>query len=84
MFRRRNVKRKQLIGTIVDINWSLENKGIEKFPKVNYDLMIQIRDLIIKHYNVIDSPITEDTLLVKDECTGKYFYLFLFVILLYY
>ena len=43
LFKRHNINRKQLIDTIVDINWSLENKGINKFPKVNYDLMIQIQ-----------------------------------------
>ena len=43
--------------------------------------MIQIQDWIVKYHSVIHSPITEDTLLIKGECTGKYF---LFVILLYY
>ena len=46
--------------------------------------MIQIQDWIVKHHNLTDSPITEGMLLVKDECTGEYFYLLLFVILLYY
>ena len=35
--------------------------------------MIQIQDWILKHPNVIHSPITADTLLIKDEFTGKYF-----------
>ena len=35
--------------------------------------MIQIQDWILKHPNVIHSPITIDTLLIKDEFTGKYF-----------
>ena len=82
--RRGNLKRKQLIDAVVNINWSSEKKRIKKYPKVNYDLVIQIQNWIAKYYNVIDSPITEDTLLVKDECTGKYLYLFLFVMLLYY
>ena len=34
--------------------------------------MIQIQDWILKHPNVIHSPITADTLLIKDE-SGKYF-----------
>ena len=46
--------------------------------------MIQLQDLIVKHHNVIDSPIVEDALLGKDECTGEHFSLFLFVILLYF
>ena len=45
--------------------------------------MIQIQDWIVKHHNVIHSPIIEDTLLIKDEYIGKYFHLFLFVIYLY-
>ena len=40
--------------------------------------MIQIQDWILKHPNVIHLPITADTLLVKDESTGKYFYFVLF------
>ena len=35
--------------------------------------MIQIQDWILKHPNEIHSPITIDTLLIKDEFTGKYF-----------
>ena len=56
----------------------------KKYPKVNYTLIIKVQDWIMKHLNMIDSPITNDTLLVKDEYTGKYFYLFIFVIILYY
>ena len=70
LFRRGNVKRKQLIDAVVDINW-LSEKRIKQYPKVNYDLMIQIHDWIVKHHNLIHSPITEDTLLVKDEYIGK-------------
>ena len=81
--RRGNVKIKQLIDAVVNINWSSEKKRIKQYPKVNYDLVIQIQDWIVKYYNVIDSPITEDTLLVKDECAGSYLYFF-FVMLLYY
>ena len=44
----------------------------KQYPKVNYELMIQIQDWILKHPNVIHSPITADTLLIKDE-SGKYF-----------
>ena len=47
-------------------------KNEKWYPKVNYDLLIQIQDWIMKHHNVIHSPITEDTLLIKDECTGEY------------
>ena len=46
--------------------------------------MIQIQDWVVRHHNVIHSPIIEDTLLVKDECIGKHFCLFLFVMHLYY
>ena len=46
--------------------------------------MIQIQDWILKHPNVIHPPITADTLLIKDESTGKYCFSFLFVIHLYY
>ena len=44
--------------------------------------MIQIQDLILKHPNVIHSPIIADTLFIKDESTGEYFYLILFDIYL--
>ena len=84
LFRRGNVKRKQLIDSKVHINLSSEKKSIKKYPKVNYELMIQIQHWIVKHHNVIHSPITQDTLLINDYCTGKYCYLFLFVIHLYY
>ena len=80
LFRRCNVKIKELIDTVV----RKEKKRIKQYPKVYYDLMIQIQDWIVKHHNVINSPITEDTLRIKDECTGQYLHLFLFVILLYY
>ena len=83
-FRRGNVKRKELIDSKADINWSSEKKRIKQYPKVNYELMIQIQDWIVKHYKVIHSPITQDTLLIKDESTGKYCFSFLFVIHLYY
>ena len=73
LFRRGNVKRKKLINAKVDINWSSEKKRIKQNSKVNYELMIQIQDWIMKHHNIIHSPITEDTLLVNDEYTGKYF-----------
>ena len=46
-------------------------KNKKQYPKVNYELMIQIQDWIVKYHSVIHSPITEDTLLVKDECIGK-------------
>ena len=46
--------------------------------------MILIQDWILKHPNVIHSPIIADTLLIKDESTGNYFYLFLFDIHLQY
>ena len=39
-FRRGNVKRKQLIDAVVNINWSSEKKRIKQYPKVNYDLVI--------------------------------------------
>ena len=48
-------------------------KRIKQYPKVNYELMIQIQDWILKHPNVIHLPITVDTLLIKDEFTGNYF-----------
>ena len=74
LFRRDNTKGKQLIDDVDDINWSSEKKRIKTYSKLNYNLMIQIQDWIVKHHNVIHSPITENTLLIKDECTGKYFY----------
>ena len=40
LFRRGNVKRKQLINSIVDINWSSEKKRIDQYPKVKYELII--------------------------------------------
>ena len=70
-FKRGNVERKQLIDFIVDINWSSENKRIKKYSKVNYELIIQIRDWMGKHHSVIHLPIIQDTLLIKDECIGK-------------
>ena len=73
LFNKSNVKRKQLIDDVDDINWPSDKKRIEQYPKVNYELMIQIQDWILKHPNVIHSPITADTLLIKDEFTGKYF-----------
>ena len=75
-FNKGNVKRKQLIDAVDDINWSSDKKRIKQYPKVNYELMIQIQDLILKHPNVKHSPIIAATLLIKDEYTGEYFYLF--------
>ena len=72
LFNKGNVKRKQLINAVDDIEWSLDKKRIKQYPKVSYELMIQIQDWILKHPNVIHSPITADTLLIKDE-SGKYF-----------
>ena len=66
LFRRGNVKRKIIIDDVVDINWLSEKKRIKTFPKVDYELIIQIQDCIVKHHNVIHSPITEDTLLIQD------------------
>ena len=43
-FDKGNVKRKQLIDTVDDINWSSDKKRIKQYPKVNYELMIQIQD----------------------------------------
>ena len=48
-------------------------KRIKQYPKVNYELMIQIQDWILKHPNIIHSPIRADILLIKDEFTSKYF-----------
>ena len=72
LFNKGNVKRKQLINAVDDIEWSSDKKRIKQYPKVNYELMIQIQDWVLKHPNVIHSPITADTLLIKDE-SGKYF-----------
>ena len=72
LFEKGNVKRKQLINAVDDIEWSSDKKRIKQYPKVSYELMIQIQDWILKHPNVIHSPITADTLLIKDE-SGKYF-----------
>ena len=55
----------------------------KKYPKVNYTLIIKVQDWIMKHLNMIDSPITNDTLLVKDEVKGTYLYFFIFVIHFY-
>ena len=41
--------------------------------------MIKVKDWIMKHPNIISSPITNDTLFVKDEVTGRYLYLLIFV-----
>ena len=73
LFNKGKVKRKQLIDVIDDINWSSDKKRIKQYPKVNYELMIQKQDWILKHPNVIHSPITAGILLIKDEFTGKYF-----------
>jgi len=72
LFNKGNVKRKQLINAVDDINWSSDKKRIKKHPTVNYELMIQRQDCVLKHPNAIHSPITADTLLIKDE-SGKYF-----------
>ena len=50
----------------------MSEKMIIKYPKVNYVLMIKVQDWITKHPNIIASPITDDTLLVKEEFAGKY------------
>ena len=34
--------------------------------------MIEIQDWILKHPNVIHLPITADTLLIKNDFTGKF------------
>ena len=73
LFNKGKVKRKQLIDAVDDIEWSSDKKRIKQYPKVSYELMIQIQDWILKNLNVIHSPITADTLLIKDEFTGKYF-----------
>ena len=57
---------------LIILNGHQIKKRIKQYPKVNYELMIQIQDWILKHPNVIHSPITADTLLIKDE-SGKYF-----------
>ena len=62
----------------------IDTKDNQYYRMVSIDTVIQIQDWIVKHHNVIHSPITEDTLLIKDECIGKYFHLLLFVIHLYY
>ena len=41
--------------------------------------MIMVKDWIIKHPNIIASPITDDTLLVKDEVTGKILFISIFI-----
>ena len=38
--------------------------------------MIKVRDWDLKHSNVVASPIANDTLLVKDEETCKFFVCF--------
>ena len=49
---------------------------IKKCSNVNYDLMIKVQDWVLKHSNVVTSPITSDTLLVKNEKTGEIFVYF--------
>ena len=44
LFRRGNIKRKQLVDAVVDINWSSDKERIKQYPEVNCDLMIQIQD----------------------------------------
>ena len=44
LFRRGNIKRKQLVDDVVDINWSSDKEIKKQYPKVNCDLMIQIQD----------------------------------------
>ena len=46
LFNKGNVKIKQLIDAVDDINWSSDKKRIKQYPKVNYELMIQIQDWI--------------------------------------
>ena len=46
--------------------------------------MIKVQNWNMKHSNIIVSPITNDTLLVKDEITDTYLCLFIFISLLYY
>ena len=46
--------------------------------------MIKVQDWILKHPNVVASPITNDTLLVKNIEWGKIFYFFLYLVLSYY
>ena len=57
---------------------------MKKYHKLNYDLIIKIQDWIMKNENIIASPIKNNTLLVKDEVTCMYFYVYICVIHLYY
>ena len=51
----------------------IDTKDNQYYRMVSIDTVIQIQDWIVKHHNVIHSPIIEDMLLIKDECTDKYF-----------
>ena len=45
---------------------------------VNHALMIKVQYWVLKYSNVVDPPIINDTILVKDEDTGNSFICFYF------
>ena len=61
---------------LMELNDRQIYKRIKKYSNVNYDLMIKVQDWVLKHSNVVTSPITSDTLLVKNEKTGEIFVYF--------
>ena len=82
LFNKGNVKK------INRLRWWYElviiEKSIKSYPNFNYDLMIKVQDWILKHPIVVASPITNDTLLVKNIESGKIFYFLLYLVLSYY
>ena len=59
-------------------------KKDQRYPNANYDLMIKVQDRVLERSNVVISPNTSDTVLVKDEETDKFIYLFLYLFLSHY
>ena len=52
-------------------NWSSVTKRRRKYSLVNESLKIMFEEKIIKHLCVVVSPISIDTILVRNSITGK-------------
>jgi hypothetical protein len=73
-YRRRkalSTKRAHLIAesTNTDVKWSIKPRGV-RIKKVSKDLRARLVEWILKNPNVRQSPITRDTLIIKDVETG--------------
>eukprot|EP00978_Attheya_sp_CCMP212_P040503 scaffold221557_cov61-Attheya_sp.AAC.1 len=73
-YRRRkhlSTKRAHLIAESnnTDVKWSIKSRGI-RVKKVSKDLRARLLQWIMKNPNVRQSPITRDTLIIKDVETG--------------